>query len=347
MKKRNLSNEYLSAFCLELSLLVKSGAGLGDGILSLAEDGDGEEAEMLKSLANEVNEGKYLSEVLTNANSFPDYMIKMVEVGERTGRLGGTLSSLSAHYDSNQKLAAKIKSMIFYPCILMVMMLVVVVVLLVKVLPIFESVYAQLGVALTGIAAAMMSFSSAVSSAMPVIAAILGVIIVFVLILDFLDGVREKLLRSFTKRRGDKGISRKVSDARFASALAAGLSSGLPIEEAMGLAIGVSGENEAACKAYQKCLDLLNDMKPLGAAFRESGALSPKYCQMIALGVRSGYADTAMEEAAARIQDDAEIAIEKLVGRIEPAMIIFISVIVGVIILSVMLPLLNIMSAIG
>ena len=87
--------------------------------------------------------------------------------------------------------------------------------------------------------------------------------------------------------------------------------------------------------------------EPLADCFKKNRILDASYCRILDLGAKSGTSDTAMEEIARRMDDSAQLAIERKVGRIEPTIVILTSALVGIILVAVMLPLINIMSSIG
>ena len=100
----------------------------------------------------------------------------------------------------------------------------------------------------------------------------------------------------------------------------------------------------ARCEA---CRGLLEGGARLSAALEESGVLPRRSCRLLELGERGGAGDLAMEKIAADLMEEGEAALEELTGRVEPSLVLACSLLVGVILLSVMLPLMNIMSAIG
>ena len=101
---------------------------------------------------------------------------------------------------------------------------------------------------------------------------------------------------------------------------------------------------QARCR---DCLDRLDRGDELAQAVRQSGVLPPAECRLLALGVRSGSGDRVMEYIARRLGQAGEDALEDRVSQVEPALVGVTSVLVGIILLSVMLPLMHIMSAIG
>ena len=348
MKKILLSNEYLSAFTLQISLLLHAGIPIGDGLHMLAEDEEDSDAkELLISLGEKVDDGVQLSDAMTESGCFPDYVIHMTKTGEETGRTEAAFKALANHYESQRQLSERIRSAVLYPVVLLILMLLIIGILLIRVLPIFNDVYKQLGGSMTGMAAGMLHLGNALRAALPVIGVVAAIFVVFVLILIFSDKLRGRLMGAFKKRFGDRGMIRKVGMARFASALSMGMMSGLSMEDAMRTAMNFHEDSEKVKAGYEKCLQLLEAGEPLADALKSTQIFAPIYCRMISLGVKSGAGDEIMEEVSRRLEDDANRVIEGAVSKIEPTIVIATSIMVGVILLSVMIPLMNIMSTIG
>jgi type IV pilus assembly protein PilC len=159
--------------------------------------------------------------------------------------------------------------------------------------------------------------------------------------------VREKVNGWFTARFGDRGVSRKYNNANFARALAMGLASGMPLEDAAELAGKLLEDTPAAAQRCCQCSVLLRDGAPLADAMKECGFLAAAESRMLIIGMRQGSGDLVMANIADRLMEQADEALENTVAKIEPAMVLIASVLVGAIMLSVMLPLMNIMAAIG
>lgn len=278
---------------------------------------------------------------------FPAYVTGLVTVGERSGRTEEALNALSVYYEQRDQLDRQVRSALLYPSVLLVLMLVVIVVLLAKVLPVFDQVYASLGGELTGVAGGLLTLGRALDAAMPVLCAVLGVVVIFLAVFSLSGGFRERLLTFWQRRFGDRGVSRRLNDARFAQAMAMGLQSGLPMEEALELAAGLLSQTPAAAERCRSCKAQLQQGEELSGAMRESGVLPPAACRLLALGVRGGTADTVMEEIARRLAREGNDALSRKVAQVEPALVLVTSLLVGAILLSVMLPLMNIMAAIG
>lgn len=348
MKQQTLSHRDIAAVTRPLALMIHSGIPVGDAMTLLAED---EQNETLRALFTQMGEnadyGASVARTLEDTGRFPAYVTALLEVGERTGRTEEALTALSDYYDRRERTERRIRSALTYPLILLMLMLVVIVVLLSQVLPVFEEVYASLGGRLTGVAGGLLLLGQWLDRAMPFLCVLLALVLGFVALFSLHSGLRTKVLGLWQGKMGDKGISRKMNDARFAQALAMGLASGLPLEEAAELSAGLLKDVPDAQKRFDNCRALLESGTPLSQALHEADMLPRSACRLLEVSLRSGSGDSTMADIAASLAEDADLALEELVAKVEPSLVLITSLLVGAILLSVMLPLMNIMSAIG
>lgn len=347
-KPFHLTNTAIADFCKQLALLLRSGVLLGDGLYLLAEEEkDPDYQKMLHGLAARIENGIFLSAALEETHAFPDYVSRLLTVGERTGHLEETLLSLSGYYEHQEQLSRQLKNALTYPAILLLMMLVVIIVLLGKVLPVFDDVYASLGGSLTGIAGALLKLGNFLNTIMPLLCVLLAALAAIIAAVSLSAGLRSRVFKFLQYRFGDKGISRRINDAHFARALAMVLSSGIPLEEGILLAGSILENNPHAAARCADCLNRLTSGEELSAALSASRMLPPSSCRMLALGIRAGNGDTVMSEISDRLAAEATQALENRISQIEPALVLITSLLIGAILLAVMLPLMNIMKAIG
>jgi type IV pilus assembly protein PilC len=345
-KQRGLANLYLSVFCKELSMILQAGISLSEGVyLLLQEEPDTNGQKVLKSLHAPLEEGKPLSVSLKTSGVFPGYMVNMTEAGERTGRLAETLKSLSAHYERMDRVAAAVKNAVLYPSVMLLMMIAVVVILMTAVLPVFNDVFARLGGQMSPVAVNLMMLGEWLTGASVIIAAVFSVLFVLALLIWLIPKLRDGAKRFFLHSFGGRGVFRETASARFVSAMAMALASGLDTQEAVTMAAGVSGGSKAVLKKTDACMERLNVGGTLSESLRDVGIISVRDSRFLSLGGASGMADAAMADIARRAERDVHDRIESVVGRIEPTLIIVTSLIVGVVLLSVMLPLMGIMTA--
>ena len=337
---KQLSNDEISTLFRELSYLIHAGMGHADALALMAEESDQNKA-LLKQMADDTDQGRSLSEAVEATGWFPRYASNLLAVGERSGRTEETLNALADNYEGQDRLNRQLRT------ILLLIMLVVIVVLLVYVLPIFDRVYAQFGVTMTGVAGGLLSFGRFMSGIMPVLCGLLCIAVCGCLVLAASQTVRTKLLLLWRKKRGDRGVARQINDTRFAMALSMGLHSGMVIEDALQLASRVLEDVPLAKERVDQCADEVGKGSPLASALERADLMPKTECRLLSAGLRSGAGDLAMEQITERMTERTELTIAEKVSRVEPTLVIITSLLVGMILLAVMLPLVNIMSTIG
>lgn len=345
---RQLTYSEIAAFCQELAWLVHSGVRVGDGLNLLAEE-ETEEAwkSCLAAMAEQADDGLPLSEIVKNAGCFPVYVQGILNVGETTGRVEESLLALKKYYEGRNYMNNRVRSALLYPSILLILMLIVIVILLTRVLPIFQSVFASLGGGLDGIAGGMLTLGMWLNKVMPVLVVLMAAVAVLVMAFSISAKFRDKIMVFWRKLAGDKGVMRKLNDASFAQAISMGLSSGLLLEETMEIAAEVLSDVPEAKERCLNCKEELLSGIPLADALKKAEVFPPAMCRLLNLGMQSGNGDAVMMEIADRLSEEADEALTKRIEKVEPTLVLITSVLVGGILLSVMLPLMNIMETIG
>lgn len=343
-----LDHSQTAHFCRGLALLLHGGISLADGVFLLAQEEESSPIrELLNTLGAGMDEGRQLSEAMEESDAFPAHAAGMVRIGEETGRMEEALHGLADFYEERCRTSRQIKQALAYPSMILLLMLAVIAVLLIKVLPVFDAVYASLGSRLTGISAALLELGQMLEAALPVLLALLMLLVVAVLLFSLCLPFRDRVTAWYSCRFGDRGVSRKFNNARFARALAMGLGSGLSVEEAMALSAKLLEDIPGAAARCGQCAAALESGADLASAMDAAGLLSPSQSRMLTVGLRGGNADRVMEDMGERMMEEANEALDTLVSRVEPAMVLMASALVGLILLSVMLPLMDIMSTIG
>lgn len=345
--KKQYSARELSAFCLQVSILLRSAIPLDEGLSVMAEDAAGEEEKkILIHMSEEVELGSPFSKVLEETKAYPAYVIRMARLGEETGTLDQMMEALAEYYEKEHILTKNIKSAVTYPIIMIFMLLVVLFVLFTKVMPIFEKVYEQLGAAMSPVSLAATRLGGIFCGAA------LAVGILLVLAAGFVWLLSKKGKRIFFVERLILWIKRRskialaTANRRFTSVLALTLHSGLDLDKGMELAAELV-ENPAVEEKINACRDELEIGSDYYTSMKNTGLFKGFYVQMIKVGTRSGKLDSVMEEISQSYEEDADTAIEGMVSRFEPTVVAVLAIAVGLILLSVMLPLVGVLSAIG
>ena len=348
MKRKTLSTAYLSAFCLEVSLFLHAGFSISDGLHMLRDDdNDSFSKSLMDNLFIASEEGKLFSEAIEEAGVFPAYMLEMIVLAEKTGKLESTMHSLSEYYERQTRLSASIRSAVFYPVILIIIMMIVIAVIVVKVLPIFNDVFNQMGTQMSVFALNIMAFGQALSGASTAIFIIIGILLVVGILAYAVQSVRLSLASFFKNTFGGKGIFQRIGAARFAFAMAMAIESGIDADDSISMAAKVTDGGNAILASAAKCKQLLDEGAKLGDALTQSGIFASRHNRLLSLAQQTGSLPEVMDTIAQRSEETIRDEIDSLISKIEPTLVILTSVIVGIILLSVMLPLVSIMSTIG
>ena len=149
--KNKLTARELSSFCGQMGMLLHSGISTAEGLHILCDESKTDaDRQILTPLIRSVEENGSLSRALDESGIFPTSMTAYVRTGEETGCLDEIMESLSSHYEQDEEISGQIRSAVTYPLLMLGMMAVVILVLLIKVLPVFQQVFNQMGMEMNG-----------------------------------------------------------------------------------------------------------------------------------------------------------------------------------------------------
>ncbi len=342
-----LSNDDISLICLELSSMMTAGMPLSYGLSAMSEDKYSKKAtDLFKGMADHIEKGASFAEVLEEAGCFPIHMIKTVAFGEKTGKLESALFQLHEHYENEQNMRDSIKNALFYPAIMVVLMLVVMFIIITKVIPVFSDVLDQIGTSVSPSFHLLLQISTFLDKFAIVFIVVFAVVVLTALTIlkvPSMENVRNSLYLGLINKT-KMGYSVNVS--RFTSAISTCISSGMNMEEALDLATDLS-THKKMINQINKCRDLLlSKDKGFESAITESGIISGHYARMITIGFQTGTSEKMLNTISSRYAEKAEDSISSFVNTLEPALIIVLSLMVGIILLVSIVPILGILSSI-
>lgn len=346
-KQKLLSNVEIASFCRQTALIIKAGITPAEGMDILAQDtASGEGQDLINSIGEICKKGEPFYQAIESTGVFPNYVVKLTALGEESGNLDAVLTSLAAYYEREQSVSENVKSAVTYPLIMIAMMFVVILVLVVKVLPIFQQVFIQLGTEMTPLASSLLSIGNTLSKYAIGITIALFVFIGACLVLYKTRAGRRRITRFFSHFPLTKKFYEKIAAGRFASGLYLSFTSGMDTYQSLDM-ISEIVENEQMQAKINKCKAMLDEDSNLPEALAKSEIFSRLHSRMVAIGFRSGSIDTVMKQISQNYEAETDRQINKIISIIEPTLVILLSVIVGIILLSVLLPLMGIMSSIG
>ncbi|MBE5939092.1 MAG: type II secretion system F family protein [Lachnospiraceae bacterium] len=346
-KNRNnqLSAGETSIFCSQVALIVKAGIPLYDGMGTLVDSCENDDAkEAFKKISDKVVETGSLYMAVKEVGFFPEYMVGMIKIGEETGNLDDVLSSLSVYYEREEKIKNSIKSAVTYPLLLVAMMAAVILMLVVKVLPVFEGIYESLGTEVSETGKFFMAFGKVFGYGTLICVMLIVVALIVAFVIYLVSG--GKVLKNIIfKLPVLKKLNDKITSGRFASVMSMMLGSGYSIEKAIEIAPEIVTDEDAK-KKIEKFGQLISEGKSFPEALMEINMFTGLQNRMINVAFKAGQLDSVMNKLSVAYEDEIDDAIDKLVSFIEPTLVAIISIIIGGILISVMLPLASILSSI-
>ena len=331
----------LAVFTRQFSVMIDAGLPLVQCLEILASQQENKTFQkVLVGTRGAVEGGSNLSTAMKQyPKVFDPLYSNMVEAGETGGILDTILQRLSTYIEKNVKLKAAVKSAMIYPIGVISIAVAVITLLLWKVVPIFATLFAGLGVDLPLPTKIVIGLSHFVGS-------IFGFLI-FVGIIASVVGLKiwygtpggRMIIDTIILKIPILGIlMRKIAVARFTRTLGTLISSGVPILEGLDITAKTSG-NAVVEKALTQVRKALEEGKSLTDPLKESGVFPGMVTQMIAVGEQTGAMDAMLQKIADFYEDEVDAAVKDLLTALEPVMIVFLGLVVGGVVISMYLPL--------
>lgn len=331
----------LAIFTRQFSVMIDAGLPLVQCLEILASQQENKTFQkVLSGTRGSVEGGSTLSAAMKQyPKVFDPLYTNMVEAGETGGILDTILQRLSTYIEKNVKLQRAVKSALVYPIGVLTIAAGVIILLLWKVVPVFATLFAGLGVELPLPTRIVIGLSHLVGS-------IFG-FLVFVAIVAFVVGLKvwhgtaqgRLAIDTIILKLPVLGIlMRKIAVARFTRTLGTLISSGVPILEGLDITARTSG-NAVIEKALTQVRKALEEGKSLTDPLKESEVFPGMVTQMIAVGEQTGAMDAMLQKIADFYEEEVDAAVKDLLTALEPIMIVFLGLVVGGVVISMYLPL--------
>lgn len=331
-----------------LSKLMSAGMPADAALEELAGDGDGIATPVLSKMLGLVRTGGYpLSKAVDHSLAFPGYAGSMLAIGERTGNLPEALSSVAGYCRTTDETRKLVRSAMLRPLAMLALVLAVVLVVLVKVLPVFDGVYASMGTGLSGFAATCLAAGNWIAAHAEPIMALACLVLCVAACVAFIPPIRKYMTGLWKASHYDKGLSLELLRARFAQSMAMCMSSGMDVQTAAAFTGSVvSGMGSAEDKCRKLSHAVASGTKP-GEAMRELGLLSRRDGRALDVAYKTGSHVTEMKRIADGLVAKLPGKISGRIGMVEPMAIIAGSLLMLAMLASVMVPLLSVAASLG
>ena len=337
----------ISLFCKQMSVMLESGIPLNNAVDILEQQATSKNLKSsLKIVSKSLKEGSQLSKaMLDQEGMFPDLLIRMVQAGEKTGKLDEVLEKMSEHYTKELKTSRQIQGAMIYPAVLAFLAVAAVLALLYVVIPSFSGIFEQSGMAMPLPTRIVLAASNFVRSYWYILFGVTGILVFLFLRYRSTEAGRYQLDRLKLWLPVIKGPMQKIVTARFASTLAILTSAGIPLVEAIESAAATTN-NAVVIEKMKIANEGLQKGERLTGMITATGLFPPMMLSMVKIGEESGSLESMLVKTSDYYEEELETAIKQLLSLLEPAMIIVMGVIIGGIVASVMLPMFELAHAV-
>ena len=335
-------------FTRQFSTMINSGLPLVQALDILAKQSENKQLQAVtRAVVFDVESGHTVADALRkHPKAFSDLYVNMVAAGEAGGILDTILMRLAVFMEKNDNLVRKVKGAMIYPGVIMSVAAIAIAILLIFVIPVFESMFGSVGLALplpTRIVIGLSAFLRGVGglfTAVGLVAAFFGVKQYYTTPNGKLQ--IDKLMLGFPVL-GD--VLRKSAVSRFTRTLGTLISSGVSILDGLEITAKTAG-NRVIQDAIMASRASIAGGDTISAPLAKSAVFPPMVISMIAVGESTGGLDEMLSKIADFYDEEVDAAVSGLLSLLEPIMIVFLGVVVGGMVVAMYLPIFDMINAV-
>jgi len=338
----------ISRFTRQFATMIGAGLPMVQCLEILAQQSESAELrKVIGQVKESVQAGTTLAEALSKHKKiFDDLYVNMVDAGEIGGALDSILVRLAAYREKADALVRKVKGALIYPCVIFIVAIGATTAMLTFIVPVFAKLFSGLGAELPGPTKFVLGLSNFLRSNF-----ITGLIFLVLLAIGFkfysrTDQGRLLIDKILLKLPLIGELLRKSAVSRFTRTLGTLISSGVSILEALDITAKTAG-NKVIQNAIKKSVISIAEGETITQPLKETGVFPPMVTQMISVGEKTGGLDDMLNKIADFYEEEVDAAVSAITSIIEPVVIIFMGVIVGGMLISMYLPMFDIIGKIS
>jgi type IV pilus assembly protein PilC len=346
LTKPKVKQRALQVFSRQFATMIEAGLSVVTALVILEEQTDDKALKVvLNDLREQVESGALLSEAMSgHPEVFTPLYISMVEAGEAAGVLDIVLDRVAIQIEKEMKIRRRVKGAMIYPTLVLIFATLVLIGMLMFLVPVFVKVFADLGGELPALTKLVLKASNGLRGYWFIIFPVIALII-----WGFFKWKRSESGRKawdtlklrFPMQIGT--IVRKIAMARFSRTLSTLLGSGVDIMKALEITATTSG-NWVVEEATMQARVRVQEGAPIAAPIVDSPVFPPMVGQMMRIGEETGELEKMLSKIADFYEDEVDAAIQTLTSIIEPLMMIGVGVMVGIIVISMYLPMFKLLT---
>lgn len=344
----NISDKQLATFTRQFATMINAGLPLVNCLQILSRQQDNKAfASIIGELTSDVEKGGTLAEAMGRHSSiFNELYVNMVSAGEQGGILDTILARLATHLEKSASLRSKIKTAMLYPMVVMIVLALVISVMLIFIIPIFEKMFSDLGGELPGPTRLVIALSNFfIGNIVFIIVGLIALIIAYKTWYKTDSG--QKVIDKVKLSIPIFGqLQSKMAIARFTRTLGTLVSSGVAILDGLSITSKTAG-NRVVADAIMQARTSISGGENISNPLEASGVFPTMVTSMIAVGEETGGLDEMLLKIADFYEEEVDVAVAGLTSILEPIMIVVLGTVVGGMVISMYLPIFDLIGAVG
>jgi general secretory pathway component, cryptic len=337
----------IAVFCKQLYTMLNAGMALSAALDTLGNQTENKTLKKaIKEVYSDLQTGLQLSQAMKkHTKVFPVLLITMIEAGEMTGNLDNVLERMSTHYEKENKINSKIKGAMIYPIILSIVAVGAIIFMLVGVMPTFTDMFASSGVDLPAPTKLLMNMSETIKNYWYIFIAVIAVIaVIFKRYTATITGKKQYDTLKLKLPVIGSSVT-NIATSRFTRTLSTLMASGIAIVPAMEASAGVT-DNQVVIDGIAKVTEDIKKGLSISLLLKSMNFFPPMVISMISIGEESGSLEDMLSKTADYYDEELEATIQKMLSMLEPMLILFMGVVIGFIVVSMMLPISDLASTV-
>lgn len=336
----------LAVFCRQFASILRAGVSIIEVLNMLAEQTENKMLQKaLMAVRADVEKGESFADSLAqHPKVFPDLLVQMVKAGESSGSLEISMERMAVQFEKSAKTQALIKKAMIYPIVVALVSVGVVIVMLVFVIPRYTDMFEELDAELPGITLAVVALSEFIKSYWFIIfPALIALVLGLKAWSKTLSG-KHVIGKLTLKIPITKNLVTKSASAQMARTLSTLMTAGVPLTEAVDI-VADTMQNIWFKEALKDAVEQILVGVPLSQPLQSCGLFPPMVYHMVHIGEEAGSTEEMLNKLADYYEEEVEMAVQSLTAAMEPMIIIILAGIVGILLAAVMLPMVNMYSA--
>ena len=345
-KEKSIKSKELRVMCSQMSILLESGAGIDNILEAILEQQKKKYKENLSLAVRNIKKGYSIENSFRSSDLFSEFFYNMIKCGENSGRLSNVLKDMCNYYERDYRVKSKLKSIMIYPTILLIMMIVALIFIMYAVIPnfalVFESNNIKPPLFSYLVITTMMFFKEYINILIPVIIIIISLLYIAI-------KSNENNIEKFDRIKSTFPILKNYYlmsvTAAFSRNMYLMLKSGIPLVEAIKISSDITG-NIYIQKKLEISIRYINKGNSISKSIDLAGIFPKIFISMLKNGEESGNIEKSFQYINNFFENELDIMTDRIVRLIEPAMTIIMGFVIGALIIAIVMPMFDTITAI-